>query len=65
MTYTFEVTWRDINEQGELATFSRFIRASSWAEAESLITPVERVHGKVIGIMDEASGVLVDLDNLN
>jgi hypothetical protein len=65
MTLTYEVTWTGINANGEIATFSKFIRANSWAEAESLISPTERVNGQVVATVDFETGLRIDFDNYN
>ena len=65
MTLTYEVTWTGINAKGEIATFSKFIRANSWAEAESLISPTERMNGQVVSTIDFETGLRIDFDNYN
>lgn len=65
MQRTFEVIYKDLNAEGELADFSYFIQAMSWAEAESKVPATHRVHGSVVATVDYETGLRIGFDSLN
>lgn len=65
MLKTFEVLYKDLNSEGDIADFSYFIQARSWAEAESKVPSTHRVHGCVVATVDYETGLRIDFDNLN
>jgi hypothetical protein len=66
MLKTFEIHYRDVNESGDVTTFSYMVLATSWEEAEKRIPATHWVNGRVISVIDEESGLEIDLTgNLN
>lgn len=62
---TFEILHYGINDQGDVSKFSYFLNARNWEHAETLIPPTHWVHGLVMAVQDEETGITIDLDNLN
>ena len=62
---TFDVYYKALNEEGELATFSYFIISSSWESAKAAIPPTHWISGQVLSVEDEDTGIKINLDNLN
>lgn len=62
---TYDIWYKDINSLGNVSTFSYFLDATSWEAAEKAIPPTHWVHGCVVAVVDEETGVRIDYDNLN
>lgn len=63
---TFDVHYKTVKpETGEVVTMSYFMNAVSWEEAEQRLPPTHYIFGKVLEVVDEETGMRINMDNLN